>query len=82
MLDNRKFYAPILSFNINNKQSEEVAALLSNDEIAVRAGLHCAPLAHKSMKTIKTGTVRISPSIFTEKKDIDFLINSLRKIAK
>lgn len=82
LLDNRKFYAPILSFNINNKHSEEVAALLSNDEVAVRAGLHCAPLAHKSMKTIKTGTVRISPSIFTEKKDIDFLINSLRKIAK
>ena len=62
--------------------SEQVALLLSDNDIAVRAGLHCAPLAHKSMNTLKTGTVRISPSVFTEKNHVDLLINSLRKIAK
>ena len=82
LLDNRRKYAPILSFNVDNMHSEEVADRLSQDNIAVRAGLHCAPLAHKSMNTLNTGAVRISPSIFTEKNHIDFLINSLRKFAK
>ena len=62
--------------------SEEVAERLSAYNIAVRAGLHCAPLAHQKMKTQESGTVRISPSVFTQKKDIDFLIKCVRKIAK
>lgn len=74
--------APILSLNVKNKHSEEVAESLSNQGICVRAGLHCAPLAHKKFGTENTGTVRISPSVFTKKSDIDFLINSLIKIAK
>ena len=39
---------------------EEFALKLSRKEVAVRAGLHCAPLAHESAETAKTGTVRIS----------------------
>ncbi len=74
--------APILSFNIKNMHSEEVAQQLSNYKIAVRAGLHCAPLAHKKFGTEEMGAVRISPSIFTKKSDIDFLIKCVRKIAK
>lgn len=80
--DKRQSLAPILSFNVRNKHSEEMAELLSDDGIAVRAGYHCAPLAHKKFKTESLGTVRISPSVFTKKNDIDFLINSVRKIAK
>lgn len=80
--DKRQSLMPIISFNAKNKHSEEVAALLSEEGIAVRAGLHCAPLAHQKFKTDHTGTVRISPSVFTKKSDIDFLINSVRKIAK
>lgn len=80
--DRRQNLMPILSFNVRSMHSEETADLLSADGIAVRAGLHCAPLAHKKFKTDNSGTVRISPSIFTKKSDIDFLINSVRKIAK
>ncbi len=80
--DKKQRLSPILSFNILDMHSEEVASKLSEYDIAVRAGLHCAPLAHKKMGTENIGTVRISPSIFTKKSDIDFLINSLRKIAK
>ncbi len=80
--DKRQSLMPIVSFNVKKMHSEEVAQLLSSDGIAVRAGLHCAPLAHKKFKTEDTGTVRISPSIFTKKSDVDFLINSVRKIAK
>ena len=81
-LDTRQHLAPILSFNVKNMHSEDVAERLSDVGICVRAGLHCAPLAHKKFGTENTGTVRISPSIFTKKSDIDFLINSVIKIAK
>ena len=39
---------------------EELAQALSQRDVAVRAGLHCAPLAHESAKTLETGTVRVS----------------------
>ena len=39
---------------------EELAARLGKRGIAVRAGLHCAPLAHKSAGTLESGTVRVS----------------------
>lgn len=39
---------------------EDAAAALAKQGIAVRAGLHCAPLAHESAGTLDTGTVRIS----------------------
>ena len=60
--------------------SEEVAERLSAVGICVRAGLHCAPLAHKKFGTENTGTVRISPSFFTKKSDIDFLTFSGHKM--
>lgn len=39
---------------------EEAARILAQKGIAVRAGLHCAPLAHESAGTLETGTVRVS----------------------
>jgi selenocysteine lyase/cysteine desulfurase len=39
---------------------EEMAEKMATRGIAVRAGLHCAPLAHESAGTLQTGTVRIS----------------------
>lgn len=48
-----------LSFRAG-QDCEQTAALLAKQGIAVRAGLHCAPLAHESAGTLDTGTVRIS----------------------
>lgn len=42
------------------RDCEEIAAYLGKRDIAVRAGLHCAPLAHESAGTIAQGTVRVS----------------------
>lgn len=39
---------------------QDAAGLLAKEGIAVRAGLHCAPLAHESAGTLETGTVRVS----------------------
>ena len=73
--------APVLAFGVNGIDSEAVARYLSDrHDIAVRSGLHCAPLAHRAMGTSDTGVVRISPSVFTTEKEIRFLLDSLRKI--
>ena len=74
--------APIVSFNIEGKHSETVAELLNKNEIAVRGGLHCAPLAHKTIGTISTGAVRVSPSVFNTKQEIDFLSKLILNISK
>lgn len=75
-------FVPLLSFNVDGLHSEETARLLSRNGIAVRAGLHCAPMAHTAYGSMETGTVRVCPSIFTKKQDMDLLIISVRKIAK
>lgn len=72
--------APILSFNYKDYPSETTAELLGKRGIAVRAGLHCAPVAHRFMNTEKRGTVRISPSVFTTQKECEVFINYLKKI--
>lgn len=74
--------SPVLSFNIKSRQSEETAEVLAENGICVRGGLHCAPLAHKKFGTLKSGTVRITPSWFSSEKDADFLVNCIKKIAK
>ena len=56
-------YAPVLSFNLEGKQSEWVGQKLNRMGIAVRAGLHCAPAAHRTMNTLEGGAVRVSPSV-------------------
>ena len=48
-----------LSFR-GREDCEALAEGLAGAGIAVRAGLHCAPLAHKSAGTLETGTVRLS----------------------
>lgn len=72
--------APVLSFTVDGSDSETVAAFLnSRYGIAVRAGLHCAPLAHRHMGTEQGGTVRISPSIYTIGQDVQIFSNAVNK---
>lgn len=63
--------APVLSFNLDGKKSEETAALLSEAGVAVRAGIQCAPSAHRQMHTLPDGTVRMAPSLFTTDEEIE-----------
>ena len=49
---------------------ETLAAQLAADGVCVRAGLHCAPLAHESAGTLKTGTLRVSLSAFNTDREI------------
>lgn len=47
-----------------------------------RAGLHCAPLAHRTLGTHPTGTVRIAPSPYHTEADFAYLLNALAEIAR
>lgn len=78
----RQFYCQtgILSVSFRNGDCEAVAEALGQKGICVRAGLHCAPLAHRSACTHKTGTLRISPSCFTKPYEATRLLRALRDI--
>ena len=73
---------PTISFNVRGSSSEEIALKLAKNDIAVRAGLHCAPMAHEFYDTLDIGAVRVSPSVFTTKKDIYTFLNTLMYIVK
>lgn len=68
------WFVPVLSFNLDGVPSERTGEFLAKGSIAVRCGLHCAPLAHEKLGTLETGTVRVSPSVFTRKEDMDALV--------
>lgn len=74
-------YVPLLSFNIDGMDSETVSAMLDKHGIAVRAGLHCAPFAHEFLGTIDGGAVRVSPSMFTTRSDMDYLAMTVSRIS-
>ena len=71
----------IVSFKHSRIPSEEVAALLDGRfDIAVRGGLHCAPLAHRALGTFPDGLVRASFSPFQGKREANALLSAMRKI--
>lgn len=72
--------SPILSFNYKDYPSEKTADALGRMGVAVRAGLHCAPLAHKHFRTQDRGTVRLSPSVFTTIRDCNNFLSLLKKV--
>lgn len=74
---------PVISLNIGDLGSSEVSYLLDrNFDIATRSGLHCSPLAHKTIGTLEQGTVRFSIGFFNTKEDIIKAVNALNLIAK
>ena len=73
----------VLSFNIKDIHSNEIANLLNEKYgICVRGGYHCAPIKHKALGTLEQGTVRVSISYFNTFSEIQRLINVLRHINK
>lgn len=74
---------PVYSVNINGMDNANIARNLSEIyDIETRPGLHCAPLAHRTLGTFPEGALRISPGYFNTVHDIDFIVNALAEIAK
>ena len=64
----------VLSFRLRGRDCEGAAAWFAGRDIALRAGYHCAPLAHKTAGTLDTGTIRLSVAAFNTRCEIaDFL---------
>lgn len=81
----KAYFAPnrcgIASFAHESIPSEELAGILSERfDIAVRGGLHCAPLIHRALGTFPDGLVRASFSPFQSRREADALLSALRKI--
>ena len=70
----------VLSLRIRGLDSEDAAELLARRGVAVRAGLHCAPLAHESAGTPDGGTLRLSFSAFNTLREADLFAERLREI--
>lgn len=74
--------APVLSLNVEGIPSEETARILDGQGIAVRAGLHCAPWAHRHFDTLPTGTVRLSTSVFSTVEEAEWIGKVFLQIAE
>lgn len=74
--------AGVLSFRIDGMDCEQVAEQLGAWGTCVRAGLHCAPAAHRTAGTADTGTVRASVSAFNTAYEADRLVTQTAQMAK
>ena len=74
----------VVSLTLDNMDPAEAAAILDSAfGIAVRSGLHCAPLAHKTTGTLHSGgTIRVSPGYFTTDSDIDGCIAAIKELCE
>ena len=70
----------VVSCLFDGYSSDSIGQVLSDSDIAVRTGLHCAPNAHKFMDTFPAGTVRFSISYFTTDEDLSALDDVLEYI--
>lgn len=78
-----EIYAPyhsggILLFGVKGRDSEELASSLDACGVCVRAGLHCAPLAHQTLGTQSRGGVRVSLGAFNTRDDVDGFCRALK----
>lgn len=72
--------AGVLSLRSRRLDCEELAQRLAARGVAVRAGLHCSPLGHRSGGTLDTGTVRLSFSPFNTEPEVDAAARILLEI--
>ncbi|MBF7081856.1 aminotransferase class V-fold PLP-dependent enzyme [Desulfallas sp. Bu1-1] len=72
----------VVSCVFDGYSSDDVGRVLSNCNVAVRTGLHCAPFAHRFLGTFPAGTVRFSVSYFNNEEDFTKLDHALSLIAE
>ncbi|MGI6003912.1 MAG: aminotransferase class V-fold PLP-dependent enzyme [Christensenellales bacterium] len=72
----------VLAFNIGQVDSIEIGQALADRGIAVRAGIHCAPLLHRYIGTQKQGAVRVSFSVFNQEEEVESFLRELNDIVR
>lgn len=90
-IDKVKVYGPlnvkeqgaVVSINIGQEDSSEISYILDqNYDIQVRPGLHCAPMAHKTIGTFQQGVVRFSFGPFNTHEEIESGIKAIKEISE
>lgn len=74
--------APVLSVTVDGMPGEQAAARLSEAGVAVRAGLQCAPMAHRHFGTLPDGTVRLAPSAFSTQRELETICKLFYQITQ
>ena len=74
--------ASLVSLNVEGIGSQELAALLDAEGIAVRGGLHCAPGVHRFLGTLGTGAVRVSPGLYSRREEVLKLAACICRVTK
>lgn len=72
----------VLSLTVDGMDCETAAQKLAAKSVAVRAGLHCAPLAHESGGTLETGTIRLSFSAFNTPAEVHRAASLIRELGQ
>ena len=83
LIGNPKNKAGVISFTIKGIHPHDIATILDEDGIAIRAGHHCCQILHEKLNL--TATARVSLGIYNTKEDIDILckaIENCRKVFK
>jgi cysteine desulfurase family protein len=71
----------VISLDFMKKDNATISAALDNDfGIMTRCGLHCAPVAHKTLNTYPYGTVRFSFGHFNTIDDVEYIVQSIKEI--
>jgi cysteine desulfurase family protein len=69
----------VVSITVEGYFPDQLAAVLDKVfGVATRAGLHCAPQAHRAAGTLECGALRFSPGYFTTAAEVDYVVESLR----
>lgn len=78
-----KRQAPVVSINIGDIGSSDISYILDQTfDIATRPGLHCAPLAHRTIGTLEQGAVRFSFGYFNTKDQVNTAIAAIEQISR
>ena len=80
LIGNPKNRGSVLSFNIDGIHPHDIATILDEEGIAIRAGHHCCQILHKKLNL--TASARASIGVYNTKDDIDKLNESINKCKK
>ena len=80
IIGNPKNRASIISFTIKGIHPHDIATILDDDGVAIRAGHHCCQILHDKLGI--PASARASIGVYNNKEDIDVLSESINKCKK
>jgi len=80
IIGNPKNKAGVIAFTIKGIHPHDIATILDDDGVAIRAGHHCCQIFHEKMNL--TATARASIGVYNTKEDIDMLCKAIENCRK